>query len=257
MFRVVLADDEQWVLYGLSCLIDWEEHGFHIDALACNGRDALDKCRLFKPDLLISDIRMPGIDGLELAKKVREISENIIIIFVSGYSDFEYAQQAIRMGVFDYLIKQVSSKDLIGALQRVKEFLEIRRQEDAEALLNETQDIPQITAIIHYIEEHCTEEISLKDLAREFYLTENYLSAYIRQQSGRTYTDLVTAKRISLAQKLLRQTSLSIQEIAERVGYTEYSYFSKLFKKKVGCTLSEYRRQDINTDLSSGHSQLQ
>lgn len=243
MYKVVLADDEKWVLYGLSRLIDWEEQGFHIEGLASNGTEALESCRLIRPDLLISDIRMPGTDGLELVKKLREVSKRTVVIFISGYSDFAYAQQAIRMGVFDYLIKQVSREDLIAALRRVREYLETDPVTEGEEQPEEAGEIPQITAILQYIEEHCTEEISLKELAKRFYLTENYLSAYIRQQSGRTYTELVASKRISLAQKLLRQTSLSIQEIAGRVGYSEYSHFSKLFKKKVGCTLSEYRKK--------------
>lgn len=251
MYKVVLADDEKWVLYGLSRLIDWEEQGFHIEGLASNGKEALESCSLIRPDLLISDIRMPGTDGLELVKKLREFSKGTVVIFISGYSDFAYAQQAIRMGVFDYLIKQVSREDLIAALHRVREYLEANRAEEWKELSEETGEIHQITAIIRYIEEHCTEEISLKELAKKFYLTENYLSAYIRQQSGRTYTELVASKRIRLAQKLLRQTSLSIQEIAERVGYSEYSHFSKLFKKKVGCTLSEYRKnyKGINGEI--------
>lgn len=244
MYRVILADDERWVTYGLTRLISWEEYGFTIVETARDGLEAIRKVREYKPDLLLTDIRMPGITGLELLERLRKEDSKTLVIFMSGYSDFSYARQALRLGAFDYLVKEVEAEELTIALERAKEYLVVQAMENkeqiAEGLLAEQT---KITQIMNYIEANCTREIKLRDLAEKFFMTENYLSFYIRQQTGQTFTDLLAEKRIEIARRLLTQTQLSIQEIAERVGYSEYYYFSKLFKKRVGCTMTEYRKQ--------------
>lgn len=142
--------------------------------------------------------------------------------------------------IHEYLGAEVSYKEFFTPIQ---EFLE-----EAEIHVNDTQ----IALIIRYIEKHCTEELHLKNLAQRFHLTENYLSWYIKQHTDQTFTELLSAKRIALAQNLLRQTVLPIQEIAERVGYTEYSSFSRLFKKKTGYTLTDYRKNSKEEGKTGG-----
>lgn len=120
MYRVIIADDEPWIAYGLVHLIDWELYGFTVCGTAEDGVDALEQCLTLKPDVLISDIRMPGMDGLELLEKLRCKMPDLIVIFVSGYSEFEYAQRAVRLGAFDYLLKPAAAEDLTGLLSRLK-----------------------------------------------------------------------------------------------------------------------------------------
>jgi len=472
MYRVLLADDEKWVLYGLKKLIDWEACGFTVADTASNGAEALLKVKEMELDLLICDIRMPNMSGLKLIEEIRHFS-NIEVIFITGYDDFKYAQQAIRLGVFDYIMKQVEQEELIDSLKKVKVrldtkkidadwnvFLNIfdeenrlsalevakkigimtkypcckflifeynkpfqndkfnilkcittqeydavlfriglpyigvllfneqnsspniqqysdqifsksmkligsgetvdghslfyqlyqnaavsaatyyyqgkdklfpyspRAMEDVIPMIKRIDDLkesseqetivriftdiiqeagnlqmdaaielynymivwltrryPQksgylearylnhylgsmieyrmffeiiikflnelpikqtshryITDIMEYINDHYTEEIRLRDLAQIFYLSENYISFYIKQEVNKTFTELIIEKRITLARKLLCETSMTIGEIAEAVGYSEYSYFSKLFKKCTGFTLTDYRK---------------
>ncbi len=106
MYRVVLADDEKWSLYGLSQMICWADYQCEICGMAYDGLSALDACRREKPDLLISDIRMPGMDGLELTRCIALEMPRTTVILITGYSDLKYAQQALRLGVFDFLLKQ-------------------------------------------------------------------------------------------------------------------------------------------------------
>lgn len=120
MYRVIIADDEPWIAYGLVHLIEWELYGFTVCGTAEDGVDALEQCLTLKPDVLISDIRMPGMDGLELLEKLRCKMPDLIVIFVSGYSEFEYAQRAVRLGAFDYLLKPAAAEDLTGLLSRLK-----------------------------------------------------------------------------------------------------------------------------------------
>jgi len=118
MYRVMLADDEKWSLFGLSRLVEWEKYGCEIVGMAYDGLSALEMCRREKPDLLISDIRMPGLDGLELARALAMELPEITVILMTGYSDLSYAQGALRLGVFDFLLKQISEEDMDAMLRR-------------------------------------------------------------------------------------------------------------------------------------------
>lgn len=118
MYQVILADDEKWALLGLSRLVRWEDYQCEIAATADNGVVALEKCRKLKPDILITDIRMPGMDGLELARIMAMEQPETTVILITGYSDIAYAQTALRIGVFDYLTKQITSADLDAMLRR-------------------------------------------------------------------------------------------------------------------------------------------
>ena len=121
MYRVVLADDEKWSLYGLSQMICWADYQCEICGMAYDGLSALDLCRREKPDLLISDIRMPGMDGLELTRCIALEMPRTTVILITGYSDLKYAQQALRLGVFDFLLKQITPGDLDQMLRRYQD----------------------------------------------------------------------------------------------------------------------------------------
>ncbi|MCE5342144.1 MAG: response regulator [Eubacteriales bacterium] len=128
MYRVIVADDEPWVAYRLLHLADWEHYGFQVIDTATNGIEAMEKCLAAKPDVLFSDIRMPGMDGLEMMEALRDQSIDIEIVLVSGYAEFAYAQRALRMGAFDYLIKQVSRDQLHNLLIRLAKKLGEKNQ---------------------------------------------------------------------------------------------------------------------------------
>lgn len=145
MYRVIKADDEPWVIYSLIHIIHWEEYGFTICATAENGLHALEKCLALQPDVLFSDIRMPGLDGTVLLEKLRRELSHIEVVFISGFADFNYAQQAVRHGAFDYLLKQVSASQLSEALKRLKIQLDqkamLTQSEAYFALLDETDKL--------------------------------------------------------------------------------------------------------------------
>lgn len=139
MYRVLIVDDEPWVAYGISKLIDWEGLGFTIIDEAFDGLSALDSIREQKPDVVISDIRMPGLDGLQLLDHIVQDGMETEVVFVSGYSEFEYAQKAIRLGAFDYLLKQIEKPKLLETMKRMSEKLNKKRQSSKEfdLLLND------------------------------------------------------------------------------------------------------------------------
>lgn len=143
MYTVFIVDDEPWVAYGIKALIDWESHGFTVIGEAHNGLSALETIMEKKPDLVLSDIRMPGLDGLELLEHIRQHDLPCKVILISGYSEFEYAQKAIRLGAFDYLLKQVDKNKLTVTLTRLKKDLEKERkaQKSLDLFLDDLFDI--------------------------------------------------------------------------------------------------------------------
>ena len=127
MYRAIIADDEPWAIYSLQNLICWEDSGFEICATAQNGIEALEKCMELQPNILISDIRMPGLNGLQLLESVRAQLPSLQVVFVSGYSDFTYVQKAIQLGAADYLLKPVMEDQLIQMLERTEERIQAFR----------------------------------------------------------------------------------------------------------------------------------
>lgn len=480
MYKVLIVDDEPWVAYGISKLVCWESLGFQVCENVYDGIAAASWIQENRPDVVISDIRMPGLDGIELLEKVREQRLNTEVILVSGYSEFEYAQRALQLGAFDYLLKQIEKKMLVETLNRLKKHLDSKRlasiksehllgdlfdllesdqkaeigvfyankqevlfphfrvvnaefspttffdginsclqtdglgqlevrtglhkitfllnydennplaflqfidhqlnnatnmglssvgcagdpisrlfheadvalftslfyQEDriirykdnepltgasglllrlelaireqkmdivkdcirelkedcirqqpyvdqvasvynqivsiiykfyghdevfqeidyvsyvqlgrngsANSLIERIEtmidrevlhDVPivhgQIKSIMSYIDSHFTEELQLSTIANQFNLSIGYLSYLIKKETGNTYSNYVTTKRIALARELLLDNSLSVQEIVEQVGYKDYFNFNKLFKKHVGLTPSKFRK---------------
>ena len=127
MYKIILADDEKWSLYGLEQLVDWKTYDCVILDTVQDGISAFEKCKALKPDILISDIRMPGMDGLELVRKLKQEIPEVTTILITGYSDLAYAQEALRLGVFDYLIKQVTAKDLDKVLNRYQAYMQQKK----------------------------------------------------------------------------------------------------------------------------------
>ena len=120
MYTVLIVDDEPWVAYGIKALVDWESLGYTVIGEAHNGLTALETIMEKKPEVVISDIRMPGLNGIELLEHINEKQLDTKVILISGYAEFEYAQKAVRLGAFDYLLKQVDKDKLTDTLLRLK-----------------------------------------------------------------------------------------------------------------------------------------
>jgi two-component system, response regulator YesN len=245
MYKVIIADDEPWTLYRIQNLINWNALGFEVSGTAIDGLSALEMIKSTQPDLLLSDIRMPGLDGLALVREVKSASPNTVVIFITGFSEFSYAQEALRQGVLDYLVKPVRKEDLCAALNRVLDLLK-KKASPAESETMPDIPISQIQKILHTINENYTQDIHLSDLAEQFYLSTTYLSILIKKETGTTFSELIIRKRIALAKKLLTETDLPIQDIMDQVGYKDYSCFIRLFKKHMNCTPYAYRKHILS-----------
>lgn len=249
MYHVFLADDEPWALMALKNLIVWSDYGFAVSGEASDGRQALERIERIKPDLIISDIRMPGMDGLSLLKTIRENAWKTEILLVSGYTDFEYARKALLYGCLGYLVKPVEKKELLDYLNKAKSILDAKNTPDPENASSENADEGYQSEkalaqnMVRFIQEHFAEGLSLQMLAEEFSMSESYISNLIKKKTGKGFGEHLMEFRIQKAQEFLRTTNDSIETIAARVGYPDYFYFTKVYKKATGISPAAYRKQ--------------
>src|SRR5690554_4350705 len=121
MYRVLLVDDERIIIEGISSIIDWGSYGTELIGTARNGLEAYEFIVMHEPDIVITDIRMPGMDGLQLVQKVRENDHHVQFIMLSGFGEFDYARKAMRYGVKHYLLKPCNEQLITQALTEVVE----------------------------------------------------------------------------------------------------------------------------------------
>lgn len=260
MYSLVIAEDELMTRRGLVDMIKWHEMGFAVDGEFSDGQELLDYLKGSMPDVILTDIKMSRVSGVDIARYVAEQNLPIQIVFLSGYKDFEFAQSAVEYRVFRYLVKPVSIPKLREVFLSLKESLDRRNATLCQPSSGEPvpcagspdetegkteaaceQNATAIEAVMKFIRQRFCEEISLSDIAEEVFLNPIYISRLIKEQTGKNYTELLTEMRIGKAVELLEQTNLYVYEIADRVGYHNLKYFYKVFKKATGSSPNDYR----------------
>lgn len=253
--KILIVDDEPRTREGLKRTLEkWSEGQFEITCLD-NAQTAIDYLSIRSVHLLITDIRMPKMTGLKLIEILRKKKIQPMIIVISAYSEFEYAQEALRQGVINYLLKPIGKSKLIEAVEDA-----LRRQERwdkskmIEKIIDEDLiDIEEnvlytrsIRQAITYIDERYADDVSLKEVADFVHLNPSYLSTLFRDELNMSFTDYLTKVRIQRAKQLLLTTNLNVTEIAEQVGYNTPKYFNKVFKEHVDQTPSMFRKINEN-----------
>ncbi len=236
MYRVVIADDERAIRTGLQIIVDWNKLGFEIAGCASDGEEALQMLLKQNIDVLVTDIRMPRLSGLQLVKKVQELGLSIHVILLTSYRDFEYARQAISLGVREYLLKPVDEVALQELLRKMYDELGKRDEEDSTH--REQQLVSQLRRLI---EEEYMQNISLKSLAERLHYNPAYLGRLFRAETGNSFRDELNLYRARQAAQLLRNSSISINDVAERVGYHDINYFHRIFLKIYGVSPGKYK----------------
>ncbi|OXM84894.1 response regulator transcription factor [Paenibacillus rigui] len=241
MYQVLLIDDERWVRTSLKKVMEKTELPFTVIHEASNGLEALDWLKEHEADLILTDVRMPVMEGLQFVQEVRKQSREQQMIVVSGYDDFPYVQQALRSGVFDYLLKPVEVVDMKRCLQQWMMQHQDRAPSKPE-LTSDPLEKSTIAKVQEYVQANLAGEITLTEAAARVHLNPSYLSQLFKQQLNRNFVDYIVEVRMEEAKRLLCCTSLRISEIADRVGYSDVAYFSNTFKKWNQCTPSEFRK---------------
>ena len=244
--RVLLVDDEIMIREGFKRLFYWQAHDCEVVGEAGDGMEALAKIDALRPDIVIMDINIPIMNGLKVIQLSRMKNPNTAFVIVSGYDDFSYCREALRLQITDYILKPVNYEEFGTCIDNLK--ISLFEQRVSAVMESEKQEERTITGITRYLQEHLAEEISLAVLAEQFHLNPQYISQLFKSEIGVNFLAYLTNIRMEKAKKLLLSTSLSIVEVAEQSGYGDYRVFTKVFKKSEGITPSQYRRDFLKAD---------
>lgn len=244
MYRAVIVEDEPWSLINIKTLFQWKNYNFDEPISFSSSQEALEQIGNIKPDVIFTDINMPEVSGLELIEKIRSRDKNTIIVIISGFADFSFAQKAISCGVFSYLLKPLSHTDAENIMIKIQNELDKRTGTDNAN--TQFDDIPNYTfrKLLQYINEHFNERLQLDNLANMFYINESYGSQLFNKYLGCSFTEYVTGIKMKKALELLK-TDMYVNEIADFLSY-DYGYFNKLFKNMYGMTPTQYRNKGKN-----------
>ena len=232
--NLLIADDENLELKVLEKTV--KKH--FVDELeifaSSNGRKASQICDEVKPDIALLDIEMPGMNGIELAKYIKEKYTECIIIFITAYDRFDYAIEAMHIKAFDYLLKPWKEERLCELINTAIE--NVRSMQKTDSIVHSQKDI-----IKDYIDRNYKKDISAKDVAGILGYSDVYFSKVFKQLFDDNFINYLTKIRIDRAKLLLKDVSFNIKEVGKSVGYADSNYFTKVFKRSVGMSPSEYR----------------
>ena len=242
---MVLIDDEKIIVDGLTRVIKWADYNCEVVGAAYDAAGGAALIRLLKPHIVFTDIKMPDQDGLTMLAGLKSEFPEMQIAVLTGYRDFNYAQEAIKLGVTRFLLKPSKMDELHEALSAMKERLD-KLPPDAAAGEDEpcldrhagSFIVNQATA---YIEEHYAQKLTLQEVADKCYVSQWHLSKLINKYTGNTFYELLNNVRIEKAKALLNDPKLKIGDIVDMVGYSDAAHFSRVFKRIVGVSANEYR----------------
>lgn len=240
--KILIADDEDMIRCGVAKYLKLHTDRFDKIYEAENGQEAIDILLKYQPDIMVLDIQMPLKTGLDVMKEARKAGLSPITVILSGYEEFSYAQEAIKFGAKEYLLKPMRAADILACLNRLAdEYIGIEEKEPEKA--DAAGGNPLVKAALEYITEHYAEEIFLAEVAEALGISAGYLSTLLNQELGSGFNDYVNQVRIDRACCYLEQNYLKNYEIAYKVGFRDEKYFSKVFKKLKGMSPKEYRMQ--------------
>lgn len=276
MYKVFIVDDEAEERDGIEYLLQVGRYPVQIQKFA-NGLEVLEQLKKEQADLMIADIKMPFLDGLNLCAQVRQQYPDILLMIFSAYGDFEYMQKAIQCHIDAYILKPVVIDEFNAAVEKLLEVLDRRRTalEEKQKLLEEYKganyyqrekmletllgektdshsDVPEepenvvIARAIALIQENYQKDIGLDWVAQKIFLSPGYLSSLFKRETGKSIIQYITILRMEKARELLTQTNRKITDIAQEVGYNNTSYFCLLFRKYYGKTAHQMREQEVH-----------
>ena len=234
-YKTVIVDDNMAFADMLTSGIAWAELDAVVSGTAYGGPDALRLIMDKRPDIVITDIQMPGMDGLELIQRARQYIPDARFILITAYDDFHYAYQAVKLHVFDFLLKPCPRFEIERVIRNAVKEMEAASERDLP------QYPPQVRAVVDYMQEHLAAEITLETMAEALHVSESTLARTIKNHFNMRYGELLTQMRMERAKHLLRNSTLRLNEIAEQVGYKSYIAFYKAFIRSEEMTPTDYR----------------
>ncbi|MBQ8031952.1 MAG: response regulator [Butyrivibrio sp.] len=244
MKRMVIVDDERLVIEGIKAIIKRIEADVEVVGSAQDGMQTQRVIKNLNPDIVITDIRIPYLDGLSLIEECKEYCPDTVFIIISGFQEFEYARKAIRLDVLDYITKPVTIDKLKAVLECADKKLG-REETEASAEKEIEKQKPDsghkaIDTIVEYIEKNYSKDVGLTELSELVGMNPAYLSALFKETLGKTYIKYLTGLRVEKACQFLKEGN-KVSAVASMVGISDVHYFGEIFKKYTGMTPREYR----------------
>ena len=254
MLKVLLVDDEAPILNNLNKVLPWQDMGMEVSGMARSGMEALRIAEEQPPDLVLCDIRMPVMDGLTFIGKLRDMGLESEVLLLSGYQEFDYAREAIRLGVKEYICKPIHYEELGNKVREIG--ARIRSKQYKDKLYNSIplfQELPVIEDSVkktpdqlmnqaaQYITERLNYDIGIEEIANKIGISSSYYCLLFKNRFTMTFVEYVTLQRIEAAKFMLASSDKSITAISSGVGYQERRYFTKVFQKQTGMSPKEYR----------------
>ncbi len=254
MYRVLIVEDEDIIRKGIAYTMDWMGMGCTIVGEAASGVEGLSRMKELSPDIVLADIMMPVMDGIEMIRKAREDEEisSFKSIILTSYADFDYAKKAIELDVSGYLMKPVDEEELKNCIAKVTSEIEKEHQfeqlsekqvtlEKADTLFIKTdKDNDYIQYILDATKEKYADKISIEAFSEELGVSASYLSRKFKEATGTSYLDFLNKYRIQQAVKLLETGRYKVYEVSDMTGFTDYKHFSTVFKRYTGAAPSEF-----------------
>lgn len=246
-FKVIVADDERLIAKIIAKNIERINNNFQVIYIAHDGLGAYEQTAKLLPDIVFSDIKMPEMDGIELIKRIHTEFPFIKTVIVSGFDDFEFARSALRNRAVDYLLKPINPEQLRKTLQHLetellasKQILTPRHEKDPAEI---------VEGILSYLHRNFAAPDDFSRIAEQYGFSAAYLSKIFKEYTGTTPQKYLSDYRMKVAKKLLLDTSLSVKQVAERVGYLDQFHFSKNFKSYTGLSPLQFRDQKGNVSV--------
>lgn len=238
MIRVLLVEDEELIREGLKLTTPWEEWGMEVVGEAGDGEEGMEKILELKPDIVITDVKMPRLGGLEMIEQLRGRASCEYII-LSGYDEFAFVKQAMHLEVHEYLLKPVDDEEFREALEKISKKVEKQRDEESgeetpqplDARNVQDKYLDRAKAILR---ERYRENLTLKSVADELFISDSYLAKLFKSRTGYTFLEMLTFYRLRAAVDYLQNTDKKVYEIAYAIGYSDSKYFSRVFSRVTG-----------------------
>jgi len=249
MYNFIFVDDDIITKNHFPNIADWQQYGFNFLGAFDAPEKALEFMSANKVHLVLSDIAMPSTSGIDFAMEIKSTYPDIVIVFITAYEKFEYALAALKIGVFDYISKPFSRKQITDMLTNVKKFLD-GKQESEGMEYDDTGDI--IKRASDYMKKHIGDNITREDVARHVHMSPDYFGKYFKQHTGKNFIDFYNNIKMQHAGTILLTTDIKIYELAHNIGFKSMHHFLTLFKQYYDCTPQQYRalkrktREDIN-----------
>lgn len=245
MHKILLADDELLERKALKIIIDENMNNASVVGEAGSGGEAVALSEKLNPDIIFMDIKMPGINGIEASKMIKEKDKNKVIIMLTAYDDFHLAQKAIKLKVDDYLLKPAKREEILDSLNtQINNLNKINPTNNYG--INTDLKSKEIKTAVNYIEKNYNKEISFDEVSKMVNLSPSYFSKLFKKETGINFVSYVTNEKIKKAKELLEIIDIPILNISLDLGYKESNYFSRVFKKIEGISPTEYRNNILN-----------